>query len=193
MAIIPSIVEKTNLWIRSFDLYSRLMEDRVIFLCDPINAQIWQLIIWQLLYLEMKNSKKDIIMYINCPWGEVSAGLAIYDTMQYIKCDIVTVNMWMAASMASVILAAGTKWKRLGLPHSEVMIHQPLWWIQWQASDIAIHAEHIMRLKKSLNGLLSKHTWQKISRIEDDVDRDNYMSALESKKYWLIDKIITTR
>ena len=193
MPVIPSIIEKTNLWVRSSDIFSRLLEDRVIFLWDPIDHNIAQLMIAELLYLEMRNPKKDIVMYINSPWWVVSAGLAIYDTMQYIKCDVVTVCLGQAASMAAVLLAAWTKWKRYALPHSEVMIHQPLWGVQWQATDIAIHAEHILKLKKDLNKILAKHTWQKLSKIEKDVERDNYLSAQEAKTYWIIDKIIDKR
>ncbi len=193
MPIIPSIVEKTSLWVRSSDIYSRLLEDRVIFLWGEINDEIAQLIIAQLLYLEMKNPKKDIIMYINSPGWVVSSGLAIYDTMQYLKCDVATICLWMAASMGSLLLTAGTKGKRYALPHSEVMIHQPLGGTQWQASDIAIHAEHILNLRDSLNKILSKHTGQTIKKIEKDVDRDNYLTAKEAKDYGLIDEIITSR
>lgn len=193
MPIIPSIVEKTSLWIRSSDIFSRLLEDRVIFLWGQVNDEMAQLIIAQLLYLEMKNPKKDIIMYVNSPGWSVSSGLAIYDTIQYLKCDVATICLWMAASMGALLLTSGTKGKRYALPHSEVMIHQPLGWTQWQASDIAIHAEHILKLKDSLNGILAKHSGQSIKRIEKDVDRDNYLSAEEAKKYGLIDEIITSR
>jgi len=193
MTVIPSIVEKTSLWVRSSDIFSRLLEDRVIFLWWQIDDQMSQLIIAQLLYLEMKNPNKDIIMYINSPGWVVSSGLAIYDTIQYLKCDVATICLGMAASMASLLLASGTKGKRYALPHSEVMIHQPLGGVQWQASDIAIHAEHIINLKTSLNSILAKHTGQTIKKIEKDVDRDNYLSADEAKKYGLIDEIITTR
>jgi len=193
MPIIPSIVEKTSLWIRSSDIFSRLLEDRVIFLWGQVNDEMAQLIIAQLLYLEMKNPKKDIIMYVNSPGWSVSSGLAIYDTIQYLKCDVATICLWMAASMGALLLTAGTKGKRYALPHSEVMIHQPLGWTQWQASDIAIHAKHILDLKDSLNGILAKHTWQSIKKIEKDVDRDNYLSAEKAKEYGLIDEIITSR
>jgi len=191
--IIPSIVEKTSLWIRSSDIYSRLLEDRIIFLWGQVNDEMAQLIIAQLLYLEMKNPKKDIIMYINSPGWVVTSGLAIYDTIQYLKCDVATICLGMAASMGALLLTAGTKGKRYALPHSEVMIHQPLWWTQWQASDIAIHAEHILNMKDNLNKILAKHTGQTIKTIEKDVDRDNYLSAKEAKKYGLIDEIITRR
>jgi ATP-dependent Clp protease protease subunit len=147
-------------------------------------------IVAQLLYLEKKDPDKDIIMYIHSPWGEVSSWFSIYDTMQYVKCDVVTICTGMAASFWAVLLAWGTKGKRFALPNAEVMIHQPLWWTQWQATDIAIHAEHILKLRRNLNSILSHHTGQPISQIEKDVERDYFMSAQEALKYGIIDKII---
>lgn len=188
--IIPTVIEKTNTWERAYDIYSRLLEDRIVFVWTQVEPNMANSIIAQLLFLEKQDPDKDIIMYINSPGWVVSSGLAIYDTMQYVKCDVATVCIWMAASMWAVLLTAGTKWKRFALPHSEVMIHQPLWWIEWQATDIQIHADHILQTRKTLNKILASHTWQKVSKIEKDVDRDNFMSAEASKKYWLIDKII---
>ena len=188
--IIPTVIEKTTMWERVYDIYSRLLEDRIIFLWQPIDHNVANLVIAQLLYLERKDPNKDIIMYINSPGGVVSSGLAIYDTMQYVKCDVATVCVGLAASMGAVLLAWWTKWKRFALPHSEIMIHQPLWGVEWQATDIVIHAEHILKLKKTLNKILSKHTGQPLEKIEKDVERDKFMSAQEALEYWLIDKII---
>ncbi len=188
--IIPTVIEKTSHGERAYDIYSRLLEDRIIFLWQPIDHNIANLVIAQLLYLEKQDPKKDIIMYINSPGWVVSSGLAIYDTMQYVKPDVATVCVWLAASMGAVLLTAGAKWKRFALPHSEIMIHQPLWGVEWQATDIIIHAEHIMKLKKILNEILSKHSWQPIEKIEQDVERDKFMSAQEALEYGLIDKII---
>ncbi len=188
--IIPTVIEKTSHWERAYDIYSRLLEDRIIFLWQPIDHNVANLVIAQLLYLEKQDPKKDIIMYINSPGWVVSSWLAIYDTMQYVKPDVATVCVWLAASMGAVLLTAWTKWKRFALPHSEIMIHQPLWGVEWQATDIVIHAEHIMKLKKILNWILSKHSGQPIEKIEKDVERDKFMSAKEALEYWLIDKII---
>ncbi len=188
--IIPTVIEKTSHWERAYDIYSRLLEDRIVFVWTQVEANMANAIIAQLLFLEKQDPDKDIIMYINSPGGVVTSWMAIYDTMQYIKCDVATVCIWIAASMWAVLLTAGTKWKRFALPHSEVMIHQPLWWIEWQATDIQIHADHILKTRKTLNQIIANHTWQKVSKIEKDVDRDNFMSAEESKKYWLIDEII---
>lgn len=188
--LVPTVIEKSHQGERAFDIYSRLLKDRVIFLGTGIDSHVANLIIAQLLFLENEDSKKDIIMYINSPGGHVTAGLAIYDTMQYIKPDVSTVCLGMAASMGAVLLAGGQKGKRFVLPNSEVMIHQPLGGTEGQASDIRIHADHIMKTKDRLNGILAHHTGQSLKNIERDTDRDFYMSAEESKKYGIIDKII---
>jgi len=189
--LIPTVIEKTHEGERAYDIYSRLLEDRIIFLGQPIDHNVANLVIAQLLFLEKQDPKKDITIYINSPWGVISSGLAIYDTMQLIKPDVSTVVVGMAASMAAVILAAGAKGKRFALPNSEVMIHQPLGGVEWQATDIIIHAEHIAKLKKKLNEILAKHTWQPLKKIEKDVERDYFMSAEEALKYGLVDKIIS--
>ena len=191
--LIPMVIEQTNRGERSYDIYSRLLEDRIIFLDGEINDQTANLVIAQLIYLEGKNPDKDIFMYINSPGGSVSAGLAIYDTMQYIKCDVSTICIGMAASMAAFLLSSGEKKMRYILPNGEVMIHQPLGGAQGQASDIEIHAEHMMKTKKLINKLLSENTGMPIETIERDTDRDNFMSAEEAKKYGLIDKIYAKR
>lgn len=191
--LIPMVVEQTNRGERSYDIYSRLLEDRIIFLNGEINDATANLVIAQLIFLEGKDPDKDIMMYINSPGGSVVAGMAIYDTMNYIKCDVCTVCVGMAASMAAVLLSSGTKGKRFALPNSEVMIHQPLGGFQGQASDIKIHADHIMKTKKQLNKILSENSGMDIETIEKDTDRDNYMSAEEAKKYGLIDKIYAKR
>lgn len=191
--LIPMVVEQTNRGERSYDIYSRLLEDRIIFVNDEINDQTANLIIAQMIYLEGKDPDKDIMMYINSPGGSVVAGLAIYDTMNYIKCDVCTICVGMAASMAAVLLSSGTKGKRFALPNSEIMIHQPLGGFQGQASDIKIHADHIMKTRKLLNKILSDNSGVDIAKIEKDTDRDNYMSAEEAKKYGLIDKIYAKR
>jgi ATP-dependent Clp protease, protease subunit len=191
--LIPTVVEKTHYGERAYDIYSRLLKDRIIFLGTEVNAAVANTIIAQLLFLENQDPEKDIKVYINSPGGSVTAGLAIYDTMQYIKPDISTVCLGIAASMGSVLLAAGTKGKRFCLPNSEVMIHQVMGGAQGQASDIEIHAEHILKTKKRLNKILSKHTGQKIDRIEKDSDRDNFMSADEAVKYGLADKVIKNK
>ena len=191
--LIPMVVEQTNRGERSYDIYSRLLEDRIIFLNGEINDQTANLIIAQLIYLEGKDPDKDIMMYINSPGGSVVAGMAIYDTMNYIKCDVCTVCVGLAASMAAILLSSGTKGKRYVLPNSEVMIHQPLGGFQGQASDIKIHAEHMMRTKRLINKILSQNTGVPIETIEKDTDRDNYMTAEEAKKYGLIDKIYAKR
>jgi len=193
MTVVPYITEKTHLWVKTSDIFSRLLEDRVIFFSWEVNSQMSESIIAQLLYLESKDSNKDIIMYVDSPGWHVTAWLAVYDTMQYIKCDVVTIWLWLAASMWSIILTAWTKWKRFVLPHSEVMIHQPLWWAEWQATDIAIQAEHILRTKTRLNKIIAKHTWKTLKQIEKDVDRDNWFTAEEAVKYWLVDWILEKR
>lgn len=191
--LIPTVIEKTHNGERTFDIYSRLLKDRVIILGSGINDQVANSIVAQLLFLENEDPKKDITMYIQSPGGHVTAGLAIYDTMQYIKPDIVTVCIGLAASMGSVILAGGTKGKRYSLPNAEVMIHQPLGGTQGQASDISIHAEHILKTKHRLNSILAKHSGQTLKTLENDTDRDNFMSAEQAKKYGLIDKIIKSK
>lgn len=193
MTVIPYITEKTHLWVKTSDIFSRLLEDRVVFFTWEVNSQMAQSIIAQLLYLESKDPNKDIIMYVDSPGGHVTAWLAVYDTMQYIKCDVITIGLGLAASMGSIILTAWTKWKRFILPHGEVMIHQPLWWAEWQAADIAIQAEHILKTKTRLNKILVKHTWKTMKQIEKDVDRDNWFTAEEAVKYWLVDGILEKR
>ncbi len=189
--LIPTVIEKTHQGERSYDIYSRLLKDRVLFLGTAIDSNVANLIIAQLLFLENEDSKKDIIMYVNSPGGHVSAGLAIYDTMQYIKPDVTTVCVGLAASMGAVLLAGGAKGKRFALPNAEVMIHQPLGGTEGQASDISIHAEHILKTKDNLNKMLAHHTGQPLKQVEKDTDRDFFMSAEEAKKYGLVDKIIT--
>lgn len=188
--LVPTVIEKTHQGERAYDIYSRLLKDRIIFLGTAIDGNVANLIIAQLLFLENESSTKDIIMYVNSPGGHVTAGLAIYDTMQYIKPDVSTVCIGMAASMGAVLLAGGAKGKRFSLPNAEVMIHQPLGGTEGQASDIRIHAEHIIKTKDRLNGILSKHTGQPLATIEKDTDRDFFMSAEEAKEYGLVDSII---
>lgn len=191
--LIPMVVEQTNRGERSYDIYSRLLEDRIIFLTGEINDQTANLVIAQLIYLEGKDPDKDITLYINSPGGSVVAGMAIYDTMNYIRCDVCTVCIGMAASMAAILLSSGTKGKRFALSNSEVMIHQPLGGFQGQASDIKIHAAHMEKTKKTINRILSENTGMPIETVEKDTDRDNFMSAEEAKKYGLIDKIYAKR
>jgi ATP-dependent Clp protease protease subunit len=191
--LIPMVVEQTNRGERSYDIYSRLLEDRIIFLTGEINDQSANLVIAQLVYLEGKDSDKDITLYINSPGGSVVAGMAIYDTMNYIRCDVRTVCIGMAASMAAILLSSGAKGKRFALSNSEVMIHQPLGGFQGQASDIKIHAAHMEKTKKTINRILSENTGMPIDTVEKDTDRDNFMSAEEAKKYGLIDKIYAKR
>lgn len=191
--LIPTVIEKSPQGERAYDIYSRLLKDRIIFLGSAIDDAVANTVIAQLLFLENENPKKDITLYIHSPGGHVTAGLAIYDTMQFIQCDVSTVCLGMAASMGAVLLAGGATGKRFVLPNAEVMIHQPLGGTEGQASDIRIHAEHILKTKDRLNGILSKHTGQKISVIEEDTDRDNFMSAEEAVKYGLVDKIIQKR
>lgn len=191
--LVPVVVEQTNRGERSYDIYSRLLEDRIVFLNGEINDTTANLVIAQLIYLEGKDPDKDIMMYINSPGGSVVSGMAIFDTMNYIKCDVCTVCVGMAASMAAILLSSGTKGKRFALPNSEVMIHQPLGGFSGQASDIKIHADHIIKTKKQINKILSENTGMPIETIEKDTDRDNFMSAEEAKKYGLIDKIYAKR
>lgn len=188
--IIPTVIEKSGQVERAYDIYSRLLKDRIIFLGTAIDDDVANSIIAQLLFLEAQRSAEDIKMYINSPGGVVTSALAIYDTMQYIKSDVSTICIGTAASAASLLLASGEKTKRLILPNAEVMIHQVLGGTQGQASDIDIHAKHILKTKEKLNKIMSKHTGQKISVIEKDSDRDNFMSASESKKYGIVDKIV---
>ena len=191
--LIPMVVEQTNRGERSYDIYSRLLEDRIIFLTGEITDQTANLVISQLIYLEGKDPDKDIMMYINSPGGSVVAGMAIYDTMNYIKCDVSTICIGLAASMAAILLSSGAKGKRIALANSEVMIHQPLGGFQGQASDIKIHAAHMEKTKKTINRILSENTGMPIETVEKDTDRDNFMSAEEAKKYGLIDKIYAKR
>lgn len=193
MATIPYVIEKTSQGERSYDIYSRLLKDRIVMLHDEVTDQTASLIISQLLFLESQNPAQDICMYINSPGGSVSAGLAIYDTMNYIKCDVSTVCMGMAASMGAFLLSSGTKGKRIALPNAEIMIHQPLGGAKGQATEIEIAAKHILRTKQTLNQILSKNTGQPIDVIAKDTDRDNYMSASEAANYGLIDKIVSHR
>ena len=191
--LIPMVIEQTGRGERSYDIYSRLLEDRVVFLTGEINDQVADLIVAQLLFLEGKDSAKDISLYINSPGGSVSAGFAIYDTMNYIRCDVSTICVGMAASMGAFLLSSGAKGKRFALPNSKIMIHQPLGGAQGQASDIAIQAEEILRTKKRLNEILAANTGQDLAKIEFDTDRDFYMTAEEAEKYGLVDKIFYSR
>lgn len=188
--LIPTVIEKTNYGERAYDIYSRLLKDRIIFLGSPIDDAVANAIIAQLLFLESQSSKEDIKIYINSPGGVVTSALAIYDTMQYVKPDVQTICVGLAASAASVLLAAGTKGKRMILPNGEVMIHQVMGGTQGQASDIDIHAKHILKTKEKLNKILARHTGQKVKRIEADSDRDYFMSSEEAKRYGIVDKII---
>ncbi len=192
-ALIPYIVEQTSRGERSYDIYSRLLEDRIIFLSGEIDDAVANTVVAQLIYLEAKDPSKDISLYINSPGGSVSAGLAIYDTMNYVKCDVSTICIGMAASMGAFLLSSGQKGKRYALPNSEIMIHQPLGGAQGQASDIKIAAEHILRTRKKLNTILAENSGRPIEQLERDTDRDNYMSAQEAKDYGLIDKVFYKR
>ncbi len=192
MALVPYVIEQTGRGERSYDIYSRLLKDRIIFFADEVNDKTASVIIAQLLFLAADDSEKDIHLYINSPGGSVSAGLAIYDTMQYIKPDVSTICIGMAASMGAFLLAGGAKGKRYALPNSEVMIHQPLGGARGQASDIKIQAEHILKTKQKLNEMLAKNTGQSIEIIEKDTDRDNYLSSEEAKEYGLIDAVISS-
>jgi ATP-dependent Clp protease, protease subunit len=190
MPIIPTVIEKSGQSERVYDIYSRLLKDRIVFLGEAINDHTANIIIAQLLFLDAEDKTKDIKFYINSPGGSVVSGLAIYDTMQYIKCDVSTICVGMAASMASILLAAGAPGKRLALPNSEIMIHQVMGGFEGQASDIKIHAEHILKIKNKMNKILSKHSGKKLSEVEKDSDRDFFMDAEDAKKYGLVDKII---
>ncbi len=190
MPLIPTVIEKDGQIERAYDIYSRLLKDRIIFLGEEINDHVANIVIAQLLFLDAENKDADIKFYINSPGGSVSAGMAIYDTMQYIKSDVSTICVGLAASMASVLLAAGTPGKRFALPNSEVMIHQVMGGAEGQASDIKIRAEHILKIKDRMNKILAQHTGQKIATVEHDSDRDNFMSADEAMKYGIIDKVL---
>ncbi len=196
MALVPTVVEDTGRGERAYDIYSRLLNDRIIMLSDEVNDTTASLVVAQLLYLEAQDPDKDISLYINSPGGSVTAGMAIYDTMQYIKCDVSTICMGMAASMGAFLLCAGAKGKRFALPNSEIMIHQPLIGgsgMQGQASDIKIHADHLVRTKQKLNRILAERTGQTLEQITKDTDRDNFLSAEEAKNYGLIDRVIEHR
>lgn len=188
--LIPTVIDKSPSWERAYDIFSRLLEDRVIFLGSAIDDQVANTVIAQLLFLEKQDSKKPITMYVQSPWGHVTAWLAIYDTMQHVSCPVHTVSVWLSASMWSIILCWWEKWKRFALPHAEIMIHQPLWWTEWQAADIKLAAEHIIKTWDILYKILAKHSWKDLKQVEKDCDRDNFMSAKEALEYWLIDKVI---
>ena len=190
--LIPTVIEQTHRGERGWDLYSRLLKDRIVFLGAEIDDDIANTVIAQLLFLDSEEPEKDIMLYINSPGGVMSAGLAIYDTMQYIHCDVATLCMGQAASMASFLLAAGTKGKRYALPHSRVMIHQPLAGFQGQATDIDIHAREILKTRDTLNELYSKHTSQPVDKIKNDTERDNFMSSSQAKEYGIIDEVLIT-
>ena len=191
--VVPYVVEQTGKGERSYDIYSRLLEDRIIFLTGEINDAVADAVVAQLIYLEGKDPDKDISLYINSPGGSVTAGMAIYDTMNYIKCDVSTICIGMAASMGAFLLSSGAKGKRYALPNAEIMIHQPLGGAQGQASDIAIHAQQILKIKAKLNKILSQNTNQPLEKVEIDTDRDYYMSAPEAMEYGLIDKVFDAR
>ncbi|MDX1443516.1 MAG: ATP-dependent Clp endopeptidase proteolytic subunit ClpP [Gammaproteobacteria bacterium] len=191
--LVPMVVEQTSRGERSYDIYSRLLKERVVFACGPVEDYMANVIVAQLLFLESENPDKDIHLYINSPGGSVSAGLAIYDTMQFIKPDVSTICIGQAASMGAVLLAAGTKGKRFALPHSRMMIHQPLAGFQGQASDIDIHAREVLATKQRLNEILSLHTGQPIEQVEKDTDRDNFMGGERATEYGLIDEVLTRR
>ena len=193
MALVPMVVEQTSRGERSYDIYSRLLNDRIIFLADEVNDVTASLVVAQLLYLEAQDPDKDIYLYINSPGGSISSGMAMYDTMNYIKCDVSTICIGMAASMGAFLLSSGAKGKRFALPNAEVMIHQPLGGMQGQASDIKIHADHIIRIREKLNKLLSEQTGQTLETIERDTERDNFMTADEAQAYGLVDKVITKK
>ena len=193
MSLVPVVVEQTSRGERSYDIYSRLLKDRIIILADEVNKVTANLVVAQLLFLEAEDPDKDIMLYINSPGGVITDGMAIYDTMQYIKCDVSTICMGMAASMGSFLLAGGAKGKRFALPHAEIMIHQPLGGAQGQATDIAIQAEHIIKIKNRMNEKLAQNTGQPLEKIKNDVERDYFMTAEEAKAYGIIDEVITRK
>ncbi|MBE5754663.1 MAG: ATP-dependent Clp endopeptidase proteolytic subunit ClpP [Clostridiales bacterium] len=191
--VVPYVIDNTGKGERSYDIYSRLLEDRVVFLTGEINDAVADAVVAQLIYLESKDPNKDICIYINSPGGSVTAGMAIYDTMNYIKCDVSTICIGLAASMGAFLLSSGAKGKRYALPNSEIMIHQPLGGAQGQASDIKIQADHIIKTKHRLNTILSQNSGKPYEQVEKDTDRDNYLSALDAKEYGLIDEVIVKR
>lgn len=191
MNLIPMVVEQTGRGERSYDIYSRLLKDRIVFIGQPINHDVANVVIAQLLFLEGENPESDIHLYVHSPGGEVAAGMAIYDTMQYVKPAVSTICLGQAASMGAVLLAAGEKGKRFALPHARIMIHQPLGGFQGQATDIDIHAKEILRLKSELNEILASHTGQKIEKIQHDTDRDFFMTSEDAKKYGIVDEVVT--
>lgn len=193
MTLVPMVVDRTDSGERSFDIYSRLLEDRVIFLSGEINDDVANLVVAQLIYLESKDPTKDISLYINSPGGSVSAGLAIYDTMNYIRCDVSTICIGLAASMGAFLLSSGTKGKRCALPNSEIMIHQVLGGAQGQATDVEIQTKQLLKIKQKLNRLLAENVGRDITEVEHDTERDNYLSASEAKAYGIIDEVFTTR
>lgn len=193
MPLVPTVIEQTSRGERAYDIYSRLLNDRIVMLSDEVNDATASLIVAQMLFLEAQDPDKDISFYINSPGGSVSAGFAIFDTMNFIKCDVSTICVGMAASMGAFLLAAGTKGKRFALPNSEIMIHQPLGGYQGQASDIKIHADHILRTREKLNAILAERTGKPIAIIQQDTERDNFLSAADAAAYGLIDKVIEKR
>lgn len=193
MALVPTVIQQTNHGERAYDIYSRLLTDRIVFLSDEVNDVTASLVVAQLLFLESQDADKDISFYINSPGGSVSAGLAIYDTMNFIKCDVSTICVGMAASMGAFLLSAGAKGKRFALPNSEIMIHQPLGGYQGQASDIKIHSDHILRTKDKLNRIIAMNTGKPLEVVERDTDRDNFLTAQQALEYGLIDKVIEKR
>ncbi len=193
MNLVPMVVEQTNRGERSYDIYSRLLKDRIIFLAGEINDDVASLVVAQMIFLEAEDPDKDIYLYINSPGGSVTAGMAIYDTMQYIKCEVNTIVIGMAASMGAFLLAAGAKGKRKALPNSEVMIHQPLGGASGQATDVAIHAEHILKTKEKMNKILSERTGQSLKKIKADVERDYFMSADDALEYGIVDEVIPAK
>ena len=193
MALVPYVIEQTNRGERSYDIFSRLLNDRIIVLSDEVNDATASIVIAQLLYLEGQDAEKDISLYINSPGGSITAGMAIYDTMQYIKCDVSTICIGMAASMGAFLLSSGAKGKRFALPNSEIMIHQPLGGFQGQATDIKIHADRIIKIKADLNRILAENTGKPLEIIEKDTERDNFMTAAQAMEYGLVDKVITKR
>lgn len=190
MPVIPMVIEQSGRVERSYDIYSRLLKDRIVFIGTPIDDNVANVVVAQLLFLQMEDSEKDINIYINSPGGSVTAGMAIYDTMQFVTCDINTYCIGQAASMGAVLLAAGTKGKRYSLPNSRIMIHQPLGGVQGQATDIELHTKEILRIKENLNKILAHHTGQSLEKVKDDTDRDFFMSSEEAKEYGLVDSVV---
>ena len=193
MTLIPMVIDRTDGGERSFDIYSRLLEDRVVFISGPITAELANLVVAQLIYLESKDPTKDISLYINSPGGEVTAGLAIYDTMKYIRCDVSTICIGMAASMGAFLLSSGAKGKRFALPNSEIMIHQVLGGSQGQASDVEIQTRQLLKIKNKLNKLLAENVGKPVEEVERDTDRDNYLTAEEARDYGIVDQVFYTR